>query len=80
MCHDGLSISDVEAMHGIRFRSYFKSELADLAPLVDDGLVTIDDDDIELTDSGKLLMRNVAMVFDRYLSQAGDNNRFSKAI
>jgi oxygen-independent coproporphyrinogen-3 oxidase len=79
MCHDGLCISDFESAHGISFKSYFQDELNDLAPLVNDGLVNIDDGEIEITASGRLLMRSVAMVFDRHLQQA-TNNRFSKAI
>jgi oxygen-independent coproporphyrinogen-3 oxidase len=79
MCHDGLHISDFESAHGISFKSYFENELNNLAPLVNDGLVYVDDSEIEITASGRLLMRSVAMVFDRHLQQ-GANNRFSKAI
>jgi oxygen-independent coproporphyrinogen-3 oxidase len=80
MCHDGLRIEDFENTHGISFRKYFQSELRDLAPLVEDGLVSVDDNDIEISEKGRLLVRNVAMVFDRHLNGDGDNNRFSKAI
>ena len=80
MCHDGLSISDFESSHDICFKSYFQNELINLAPLANDGLVHVDEDQIEVTASGKLLMRSVAMVFDRHLNGNGDNRRFSKAI
>ena len=80
MCHDGLRINDFESEHGVSFKSYFENELNSLAPLVDDGLVHINDDEIEITASGKLLMRSVAMVFDRYLNKEGNDGRFSKAI
>ena len=69
MCHDRLRVSDFENTHGICFNSYFQNELENLTPLVADGLVCIDDGNIEITDSGRLLMRNVAMVFDRHLSE-----------
>lgn len=80
MCHDGLRISDFENEHGISFRSYFQNELDNLAPLVNDGLVNVDDGEIEITASGKLLMRSVAMVFDRHLNRNENDGRFSKAI
>ena len=80
MCHDGLSISDFESSHDICFKSYFQNELINLAPLANDGLVYIDEDEIEVTASGKLLMRSVAMIFDRHLNGNEDNGRFSKAI
>jgi len=80
MCHDGLSISDFESSHDICFKSYFQNELMNLAPLANDGLVYIDEDEIEVTASGKLLMRSVAMIFDRHLNGDEDNSRFSKAI
>ncbi len=80
MCHDGLSISDFETSHDICFKSYFQNELMKLAPLANDGLVYIDEDEIEVTANGKLLMRSVAMIFDRHLNGDENNSRFSKAI
>ena len=80
MCHDGLSINDFENSHGISFKTYFQNELLNLAPLVQDGLVYIDDEDIEITGSGRLLLRSVAMVFDRYLRSGEGDDRYSRAI
>jgi oxygen-independent coproporphyrinogen-3 oxidase len=80
MCHDGLRISDFERSHDICFKSYFQNELINLAPLAKDGLVHVDEDEIEVTASGKLLMRSVAMIFDRHLNGDENNGRFSKAI
>jgi len=80
MCHDRLRISDFEKAHGVRFESYFQNELLKLEPLVEDGLVKVDDDDIRITASGRLLLRSVAMVFDRYLNEQASDGRFSKAI
>ena len=80
MCHDGLSISDFETSHDICFKSYFQNELMNLATLANDGLVYIDEDEIEVTASGKLLMRSVAMIFDRHLNGDGETDRYSKAI
>jgi oxygen-independent coproporphyrinogen-3 oxidase len=35
--------------------------------LVEDGLVTIEDDRLVVNKSGRLLLRNIAMCFDAYL-------------
>ncbi len=78
MCHDRLRISDFEQTHDIEFQSYFRSELENLEPLVKDGLVRVDDDNIEITGRGRLLMRSVAMVFDRHLN--GVKQAYSKTI
>ncbi|MDX1406245.1 MAG: oxygen-independent coproporphyrinogen III oxidase, partial [Woeseiaceae bacterium] len=78
MCHDGLSIDEFELAHRIDFQDYFRDELARLEPLANDGLIHIDDDGIQITGRGRLLMRSIAMVFDRHLNEARQN--YSKAI
>jgi oxygen-independent coproporphyrinogen-3 oxidase len=69
MCHFELSIDSIEQAYPIRFRNYFAAELAQLQVLADDGLVTIDDAWLSVTLKGRLLIRNICMVFDRYLGQ-----------
>jgi oxygen-independent coproporphyrinogen-3 oxidase len=69
MCHFELSIDSIEQAYPIRFRNYFAAELAQLQVLADDGLITIDDAWLTVTLKGRLLIRNICMVFDRYLGQ-----------
>lgn len=58
----------LEDRFGIVFDHYFASELERLSDLVADGLVTVQADAIRLTPVlGRLLVRVVAAVFDRYL-------------
>jgi oxygen-independent coproporphyrinogen-3 oxidase len=80
MCYDRLIFSDFEKVHGIEFSSYFLRELERLEPLAKDGLVQIDDQQISITPKGRLLLRSIAMVFDRYLNADDNNDRYSKAI
>jgi len=80
MCYDSLSFDDFSAEQGIDFRKYFADEIKRLQPLVDDGLIELDDAGITITQKGRLLLRSIAMVFDRYIDQAQNDNRFSKAI
>ena len=47
--------------------------------MIEDGLITMSDEDIYITAKGRLLIRNICMVFDAYL-KAGTQNRFSKVI
>ena len=48
--------------------------------LEDDGLLELSDAGISITPSGRLLLRNIAMTFDRYIDLEENDNRFSKAI
>lgn len=82
MCRGEVAIAALERRHQIDFRRYFDDALQRLAPLADDGLVQVDSARIAVTPRGRLLLRNVAMCFDRYLAPAADpaTPRFSRAI
>ena len=71
MCQFELSIAAIELAFPIAFHAYFAPELAQLAALERDGLVQIEDDWISVTHKGRLLIRNVCMVFDRHLAGRG---------
>ncbi|HSG64776.1 MAG TPA: coproporphyrinogen III oxidase, partial [Gammaproteobacteria bacterium] len=59
---------------------YFAGELDRLGDMVADGLVEVTSERITLTPAGRLLMRNVAMVFDTYLPPARATPVHSRAI
>ncbi len=80
MCHFELSIESVEIAHLIDFKSYFAAELADLRELEKGGLLTIDDQWISVQPRGRLLVRGIAMAFDRYLRSDRERARYSKVI
>ena len=80
MCYDQLQFDDFDAHAGIDFRDYFGEELAQLAPLQQDDLIDVDDQAIRITPKGRLLLRNIAMKFDRYLRESQHDDRYSKAI
>ncbi|KWR89317.1 oxygen-independent coproporphyrinogen III oxidase [Cupriavidus sp. IDO] len=69
MCNGVLDIAGVEARHGVDFAATFAAELEDLDRLALDGLVRREPGSIEVTPLGRLLVRRVAMVFDRYLRE-----------
>jgi oxygen-independent coproporphyrinogen-3 oxidase len=70
MCQFELSIAAIEQAFPIVFRRYFERELEALAGLEADGLVSVSAEWISVSLKGRLLIRNVCMVFDRYLSGA----------
>jgi oxygen-independent coproporphyrinogen-3 oxidase len=80
MCYDNLNYDDFGAKHGIDFRKYFANEIEKLNVLEDDGLIELSESGIEITARGRLLLRNIAMTFDRYIDLEENDNRFSKAI
>jgi oxygen-independent coproporphyrinogen-3 oxidase len=80
MCYDSLSFDHFGAEHGIDFREYFGKEIKRLTPLADDGLIELDQSGVVITQKGRLLLRSIAMVFDRYIDRSENDNRFSKAI
>ena len=71
MCQFELSISAIELAFPVAFHAYFAREMAQLAELERDGLVELAPDWISVTLKGRLLIRNVCMVFDRYLATRG---------
>jgi len=71
MCQFELSIAAIELAFPIAFDTYFAREMAQLAELERDGLVELAPDWISVTLKGRLLIRNVCMVFDRYLAARG---------
>jgi oxygen-independent coproporphyrinogen III oxidase len=79
-CHFRLSIESIELSYLIDFRNYFADEMQDLRRLEADGLIEIADDWIVVTPRGRLLVRVVCMVFDRYLRQVRERATYSKVM
>ncbi|MES2297265.1 MAG: oxygen-independent coproporphyrinogen III oxidase [Pseudomonadota bacterium] len=69
MCNFELSTRAIEQAWPINFASYFAQELEALKAFEADALVTIEPDWISVTPKGRLLVRNICMVFDRYLRE-----------
>ncbi len=80
MCYDSLSFNEFGREHDIDFRDYFAIEIKRLAALAEDGLLELGDSGVAITQKGRLLLRSIAMVFDRYIDQSENDKRFSKAI
>lgn len=80
ICHFTLEFAAIERELGIDFADYFARELKSLAAMHEDGLVEIDAARINVTERGRLLIRNVCMAFDRHLNPDLQAQSYSKAI
>jgi len=80
MCHFSVRFAAIEAAHGIAFGEYFAVELEALKALAKDGLIEIAPDRVTVTPHGRLLVRTVAMVFDRFLRDQRERARYSRVI
>jgi len=80
MCQFSVSLKSVEDASAVAFHEYFAAELEALKPLAEDGLIEVTSDAITVTPRGRLLVRSVAMVFDRYLREQREHARYSRVI
>ncbi len=84
MCNFTLDCRAVEARFGIRFDEYFAQELTELAAAggpAADLLVAVGEGRIDVLPRGRLLVRNVCMIFDRHLrARQGDRPVFSRTV
>jgi oxygen-independent coproporphyrinogen-3 oxidase len=79
MCDLSLDFGAMSQKLGINFEQHFASELSSLAPFEADGLVCRTATGLEVTDAGRLFIRNIAMCFDNTLAPASER-RHSKTI
>lgn len=83
MCDAELDLRQVGAEHGVDGPAYFEAELAAIGELGELAHYDPDTQTLRATDLGRLLIRNVCMVFDRYNAAAvaaGAPPRFSPTI
>jgi len=82
LCHTVIPKREVEQEFSIDLDEYFETELAKLEDSAADGLVTLAHGEIRVTPLGRIFIRNVAMVFDRYLheQQMDQKPLFSKTL
>ena len=86
MCNFRLDVPAVERRFGIRFVEYFQEEIAALTAPADspvaDGLVSVHPHRIDVLPVGRMFVRNIFMVFDKYLAQrtGGPKPVFSRTV
>jgi len=80
ICHFRLDMDKVAGDFSIDFAQYFSQELDMLLPFIEDELIEVSEHEIKVTNKGRLLIRNICMVFDAYLNELHTINSFSKVI
>ena len=82
MCNGALDYHEISQRHVIDFEAYFADALQRLQPLATDGLIEFSANGFHATSRGRLLLRIIAMCFDRYLPPATENApaRFSRTV
>jgi len=78
MCHLHLDIEQLEQKYKISFADYFADALPKLADMQKDGLLNLNDKEIQVQPVGKWFIRNICMLFDNYLSQS--KTQYSKVV
>lgn len=69
LCDFALTPSKIERTFGIQFDTYFADAIEGLKPMEADGLLRRDNGKIIVTPAGRLLIRNICMLFDAYLKK-----------
>ncbi len=80
MCNFELDFSDIEKQFNINFKEYFSWGLNNLDEMINDELLILKDNKIEITQMGKLLIRNIAMNFDGYIERKEDTAKYSRTV
>ncbi|MET1076422.1 MAG: oxygen-independent coproporphyrinogen III oxidase [Pseudomonas sp.] len=79
ICQFSLQFARIEAAFAIDFKGYFVELWPALQGMARDGLLELKPDGIEIRPQGRLLVRSVCMLFDRYLTEQ-TRERFSRVI
>ena len=72
MCDLSLDYAAMSQRLGLNFASHFERELESLAPFEADGLLRRTPSGMEVTHTGRLFIRNIAMTFDNTLAPVGE--------
>ncbi len=76
-----LDIKRFEKLFNIEFKSYFADAIEALKPFEQEALLTMDEEHIICSETGTLLIRNIAMPFDAYMvKHAASSKTFSKTV
>jgi len=80
ICHFELDMTKMEQQLGIQFEDYFAEDLKLLQTFIDDKLVNIENRQISISPTGRLLIRNICICFDVYFREKARQQQFSRVI
>ena len=80
VCHFHLDMQRISSRWGIDFSDHFADELEQLRDMEQDGLVKVTDNQVIVREPGRLLVRNICMIFDRYQRDGKSDGSFSRTV
>ena len=80
MCHFELAKESFDNDYGIDFDDYFADEMKELREYEREGLLVMSPQSIKVTPKGRMLIRNICMLFDKYLRTRQEHALYSKVI
>ncbi len=80
MCHFHVDLQKITAMYEMHAIDYFADELDQLEMMQSDGMLMINGSQISVAPQGRLLIRNICAVFDRYNQPVQNKAQFSRMI
>lgn len=80
ICLCRLDIQGIEEKWGIHFIKYFEAQLPELEIMMMDGLLELSEGTLHVLPAGRLLIRNICMIFDAYLTGPANSATYSKTI
>lgn len=80
MCNFELNKSVLNKEFNINFDEYFAAEIPELQVYQNEGLIVLSEQLIHVTPKGRMLIRNICMIFDHYLRTRTEHARYSKVI
>ncbi|MFC3120451.1 oxygen-independent coproporphyrinogen III oxidase [Agaribacter flavus] len=80
MCNFEINKTDFSQKHQINFDVYFAHSRNKLTEFIEDGLLSDTKEYLTIHPRGRLIVRNICMSFDEYLSQPMHQMRYSRVI
>lgn len=80
MCNQQLEHSEFEELASVPFREYFSEQWPVLLSMETDGLIALETGRLTVTEQGRRFLRNICMLFDRYLDGQEKRGRFSRTV
>ncbi len=80
ICDFQLDRAAIERRFHLSFADTFQSEMSDMQRMIEEGLLEEEGEILRVKPAGRLLIRNICMVFDWYLRNAQQKKSFSKTI
>ncbi len=80
MCHFELAYEPFNTAYLVDFEQYFATEMPELLEYQREGLLVLSPQGLTVTAQGRMLIRNICMVFDKYLRTRTEHAKYSKVI